>query len=69
MFPLGGRAAGQGFVRIYLDNRARITSQISDSGYWTVDLLNVEAGIYTLRVDELNSVGDVYVAFGNPIQA
>ena len=56
---IGGRAAGQGFVRIYLDNRAIITSQISDSGYWTVDLLNVEAGIYTLRVDELNSVGDV----------
>jgi hypothetical protein len=56
---IGGRAAGQGFVRIYLDNRAIITSQISDSGYWTVDLLNVEAGIYTLRVDELDSVGDV----------
>ena len=56
---IGGRAAGQGFVRIYLDNRAIITSQISDSGYWTVDLLNIEAGIYTLRVDELNSVGDV----------
>lgn len=56
---IGGRAARQGFVRIYLDNRAIITSQISDSGYWTVDLLNVEAGIYTLRVDELNSVGDV----------
>ena len=56
---ISGRAAGQGFVRIYLDNRAIITSQISDSGYWTVDLLNVEAGIYTLRVDELDSVGDV----------
>ena len=56
---IGGRAAGRGFVRIYLDNRAITTSQISDSGYWTVDLLNVEAGLYTLRVDELNSVGDV----------
>ena len=56
---IGGRAAGRGFVRIYLDNKAITTSRISDSGYWTVDLLNVEAGIYTLRVDELNSVGDV----------
>ena len=56
---IGGRAAGRGFVRIYLDNRAITTSHISDSGYWTVDLLNVEAGLYTLRVDELNSVGDV----------
>ena len=56
---IGGRATGRGFVRIYLNNRAITTSQISDSGYWTVDLLNVEAGIYTLRVDELNSVGDV----------
>ena len=56
---IGGRAADRGFVRIYLDNRAITTSHISDSGYWTVDLLNVEAGVYTLRVDELNSVGDV----------
>ena len=56
---IGGRAAGRGFVRIYLDNKAITTSRISDSGYWTVDLLNVEAGIYTLRVDELNFVGDV----------
>ena len=56
---IGGRATGRGFVRIYLDNKAITTSRISDSGYWTVDLLNVEAGIYTLRVDELNSVGDV----------
>jgi len=56
---IGGRAAGRGFVRIYLDNKAITTSRISDSGYWTVDLLNVEAGIYTLRVDELNSAGDV----------
>jgi hypothetical protein len=50
---IGGRAAGRGFVRIYLDNKAITTSRISDSGYWTVNLLNVEAGIYTLRVDEL----------------
>ena len=56
---IGGRATGRGFVRIYLDNKAITTSRISDSGYWAVDLLNVEAGIYTLRVDELNSVGDV----------
>tara|TARA_B100000780_G_scaffold166747_1_gene116698 strand:- start:639 stop:2300 length:1662 start_codon:yes stop_codon:yes gene_type:complete len=56
---IGGRATGRGFVRIYLNNRAITTSQISDSGYWTVDLLNVEAGIYTLRVDELNSVGNI----------
>ena len=56
---IGGRATGRGFVRIYLDNKVITTSRISDSGYWAVDLLNVEAGIYTLRVDELNSVGDV----------
>ena len=56
---IGGRAAGRGFVRVYLNNKLITTSEISDSGYWKVDLLDVGAGIYTLRVDELNSAGEV----------
>ena len=56
---IGGRAAGLGFVRLYLNNKLITTSPISDRGYWTVDLLDVGAGIYTLRVDELNMAGEV----------
>ena len=56
---IGGRAAGRGFVRVYLNNKLITTSEISDSGYWKVDLPDVGAGIYTLRVDELNSAGEV----------
>ena len=56
---IGGRAVGRGFVRVYLDNKLITTLQISDSGYWTGDLLDVGAGIYTLRVDELDLAGEV----------
>ena len=56
---IGGRAAGRGFVRVYLNNKLITTSEISDSGYWKVDLPDVGAGIYTLRIDELNSAGEV----------
>ena len=56
---IGGRAVGHGFVRVYLDNNVVTTSRISDNGYWTVDLMDVTAGIYTLRVDELDSAGEI----------
>ena len=56
---IGGRANGTGFVRIYLNNRLIATSRITNSGYWKVDLLNIEAGIYKLRADELSESGEV----------
>ena len=56
---LGGRGQAGNFVRIYLDNQSIATSKISTNGYWTLELSDIEPGIYTLRVDELNATGDV----------
>ncbi|MDB4020591.1 LysM peptidoglycan-binding domain-containing protein [Planktomarina temperata] len=56
---LGGRGQAGNFVRIYLDNQFLATSKIAADGYWALELSDIEPGIYTLRVDELNASGDV----------
>ena len=56
---LGGRGQAGNFVRIYLDNQFLATSKIAADGYWALELSDIEPGIYTLRVDELNAAGDV----------
>ncbi len=56
---LGGRGAGDGFVRVYLDNKPITTSRIDDAGYWTTALPQVDSGVYTLRVDEIKPDGSV----------
>jgi nucleoid-associated protein YgaU len=42
-----------------LDNQSIATSEIAVDGYWVVELSDIEPGIYTLRIDELNPAGDV----------
>lgn len=56
---LSGRAQGRGFVRVYLDNTPVITSRIGEDGSWRSDLPQVDTGIYTLRIDEVDSAGNV----------
>jgi LysM repeat protein len=56
---IGGRAAGTGFVRIYIDNSLIATSKITSGGYWKADFLNIKAGIYKLRADEISETGEV----------
>ena len=56
---LGGRGQAGNFVRIYLDNQSIATSEVAVDGYWAVELSDIEPGIYTLRIDELNPAGDV----------
>ena len=56
---LGGRGQAGNFVRIYLENQFLATSKIAADGYWALELSDIEPGIYTLRVDELNAAGDV----------
>ncbi|MDA9154653.1 LysM peptidoglycan-binding domain-containing protein [Planktomarina temperata] len=56
---LGGRGQAGNFVRIYLDNQFLATNKIAADGYWALELSDIEPGIYTLRVDELNAAGDV----------
>ncbi|MGD1882355.1 MAG: LysM peptidoglycan-binding domain-containing protein [Paracoccaceae bacterium] len=57
---LAGRAQEDAAeVRIYLDNNPIAVIDVDERGRWTGDLPEVDAGVYTLRVDELNAKGDV----------
>ncbi|WP_425039384.1 LysM peptidoglycan-binding domain-containing protein [Primorskyibacter sp. S187A] len=55
---LTGRAR-EGFVRVYLDNTPITTSRIREDGSWRIDLPEVDRGVYTLRVDEVDAEGTV----------
>ena len=65
---LGGRGQAGNFVRIYLDNQFLATSKIAADGYWALELSDIEPGIYTLRVDELNAAGDVVSCAETPFK-
>jgi len=56
---LGGRGAGRGFVRVYLNNKPIKTTRIEVGGQWRTPLPQVDTGVYTLRVDEVNDAGVV----------
>lgn len=56
------------FVRVYLDNAPVTTSRIEVGGDWRADLPDVDTGIYTLRVDELDAQGDVLARVETPFQ-
>ncbi len=67
---IAGRASGRSDpanLRIYLDNRPIAAAQAA-SGDWTSDLPDVDPGIYTLRVDQVNAEGRVVSRFETPFQ-
>ncbi|MFT4702027.1 MAG: nucleoid-associated protein YgaU, partial [Yoonia sp.] len=66
---IAGRGANAGgFVRIYLDNQPITTSEISRDGDWRTDLPQVDTGIYTLRVDEVDAEGVVQSRIETPFK-
>lgn len=65
---LQGRAQGDGFVRVYLDNAPITTSRIAQSGNWRTDLPDVDTGIYTLRIDEVDDEGEVVSRIETPFK-
>lgn len=56
---LSGRATGDGFVQVYLDNAPITTSRITENGGWRSELPEVDTGVYTLRIDEVDAEGNV----------
>ncbi|MBD3679229.1 MAG: LysM peptidoglycan-binding domain-containing protein [Rhodobacteraceae bacterium] len=56
---LAGRAPIDGSVRIYLDNEPVRTAPVRPDGQWRVDLPEVDSGVYTLRVDQVDASGNV----------
>ncbi|RVT84373.1 hypothetical protein DXV76_11855 [Rhodobacteraceae bacterium CCMM004] len=65
---LGGRGAGSGLVRVYLDNAPVRTAPIGPDGQWQADLPRIPSEVYTLRVDELNAEGEVVSRAETPFQ-
>lgn len=65
---IAGRGQGGGFVRLYLDNMAIKTTPVTEQGLWKGSLPGVAPGIYTLRVDELDSTGTVTSRFETPFK-
>ncbi len=65
---LSGRGTGEGYVRVYLDNKPIQTQQIEDSGRWRAPLPEVATGIYTLRIDEVNAEGVVVSRVETPFK-
>ncbi|WP_417724621.1 LysM peptidoglycan-binding domain-containing protein [Salipiger sp.] len=63
---LSGRGTDDGFVRIYLDNRALTVSRIAADGRWSALLPSVQSGTYTLRVDQVNATGKVTARAESP---
>ncbi len=56
---LSGRGTDEGFVRVYLDNKPVLTTPIEAGGGWHTELPDVDSGIYTLRVDQVDATGAV----------
>lgn len=65
---LSGRAEAGGTVQVYLNNRPVSTAGIADDGAWQLDLPDVDTGIYTLRVDELDIDGNVQSRIETPFK-
>jgi len=56
---LSGRAQGEGFVQVYIDNQPITTSRIAEGGGWRTELPEIDTGVYTLRIDEVDDAGTV----------
>ena len=62
------RAGAEAFARIYLDNGAVADVKIGPDGAWQAELAEIAAGIYTLRVDEVDAVGKVLSRVETPFR-
>ncbi len=65
---LAGRARGDGFVRVYLDNRPVTSARIQQDGLWRTGLPQVDTGVYTLRIDEVDAAGAVVSRIETPFK-
>ncbi|WP_226621359.1 LysM peptidoglycan-binding domain-containing protein [Alloyangia pacifica] len=65
---LSGRGNGEAFLRVYLDNSEITTLQVAADGRWQVALPQVDAGTYTLRVDQIDAGGKVSARAESPFR-
>jgi nucleoid-associated protein YgaU len=65
---VAGTASAGSFVRLYLDNEPQVIVEVGGSGLWSVPMVDVEPGVYTLRVDEVDAEGKVTSRVETPFQ-
>lgn len=66
---LTGRGSSEEFVRVYLDNTPITTTPVADDGSWRAQLpAEVESGVYTLRVDQVDDAGQVTSRLESPFK-
>lgn len=65
---LSGRATADGAVQVYLDNQPVSSSTVRAGGNWQIDLEDIETGLYTLRIDEVDIDGDVVSRLETPFR-
>ncbi|MFZ1725170.1 MAG: LysM peptidoglycan-binding domain-containing protein [Albidovulum sp.] len=63
---ISGRGSGKGFIRLYLNNGDVATTPMNEDGSWSISLSEVKAGLYTLRVDQIDAAGKVTSRFEIP---
>ena len=63
-----GRGAPDSIVHFYLDNSPVASTAVDQTGYWSADLSDVEAGVYTLRLDQLDQSGKVSSRIESPFK-
>ena len=63
-----GRGTPESIVHFYLDNSPVASTAVDQAGYWSADLSDVEAGVYTLRLDQLDQAGKVSSRIESPFK-
>ena len=63
-----GRGSPNSIVRFYLDNSPVTSTAVDETGYWSADLSDIEAGVYTLRLDQLDQSGKVSSRIESPFK-
>ncbi len=56
---LSGRAPADGFVRVYVNNKPVEIGTVGADGQWQTSLPDIDTGVYTLRVDQVDPAGAV----------
>ena len=65
---LTGRAGGDRELRVYLDDRPVQTLRVVDPGAWSSPLVGINEGVYTLRIDAVDSAGAVTSRIETPFE-
>lgn len=65
---LSGRAIGDGAVQVYIDNEPVTAAPVTEGGDWRIDLPQIDTGVYTLRIDEVDAQGDVVSRIETPFK-